>query len=129
RLSVRTPPFHGGESGSIPLGSASVFKCLLQCRCATALQYLFVVYYPARYPAPSSSTCAQCCRVGALSRPPPINDPKECTSDLCDCFVVGRPSLEPPLRRRPEDRAADSEAAHEGLFGACRERAPEIGLR
>jgi hypothetical protein len=24
RLSVRTPPFHGGESGSIPLGSASV---------------------------------------------------------------------------------------------------------
>jgi hypothetical protein len=22
RLSVRTPPFHGGESGSIPLGSA-----------------------------------------------------------------------------------------------------------
>ena len=23
RLSVRTPPFHGGESGSIPLGSAS----------------------------------------------------------------------------------------------------------
>src|SRR5271169_449739 len=25
RLSVRTPPFHGGESGSIPLGSASRF--------------------------------------------------------------------------------------------------------
>src|SRR4051812_8046398 len=25
RLSVRTPPFHGGESGSIPLGSASHF--------------------------------------------------------------------------------------------------------
>lgn len=25
RLSVRTPPFHGGESGSIPLGSASFF--------------------------------------------------------------------------------------------------------
>ena len=24
RLSVRTPPFHGGESGSIPLGSASL---------------------------------------------------------------------------------------------------------
>src|SRR6185437_7716887 len=24
RLSVRTPPFHGGESGSIPLGSATV---------------------------------------------------------------------------------------------------------
>lgn len=24
RLSVRTPPFHGGESGSIPLGSANV---------------------------------------------------------------------------------------------------------
>src|ERR1700738_450617 len=23
RLSVRTPPFHGGESGSIPLGSAN----------------------------------------------------------------------------------------------------------
>src|SRR4051794_30747287 len=23
RLSVRTPPFHGGESGSIPLGSAT----------------------------------------------------------------------------------------------------------
>jgi hypothetical protein len=28
RLSVRTPPFHGGESGSIPLGSASVFNGL-----------------------------------------------------------------------------------------------------
>src|SRR4051812_16112253 len=26
RLSVRTPPFHGGESGSIPLGSASEFN-------------------------------------------------------------------------------------------------------
>src|SRR5260370_18088296 len=25
RLSVRTPPFHGGESGSIPLGSAKCF--------------------------------------------------------------------------------------------------------
>ena len=24
RLSVRTPPFHGGESGSIPLGSAII---------------------------------------------------------------------------------------------------------
>jgi hypothetical protein len=29
RLSVRTPPFHGGESGSIPLGSASYFNDLL----------------------------------------------------------------------------------------------------
>src|ERR1700720_2027221 len=28
RLSVRTPPFHGGESGSIPLGSAIVFNGL-----------------------------------------------------------------------------------------------------
>jgi hypothetical protein len=28
RLSVRTPPFHGGESGSIPLGSASNFNGL-----------------------------------------------------------------------------------------------------
>src|SRR4249920_3314469 len=28
RLSVRTPPFHGGESGSIPLGSANVFNVL-----------------------------------------------------------------------------------------------------
>src|ERR1700704_5656618 len=28
RLSVRTPPFHGGESGSIPLGSASIFNGL-----------------------------------------------------------------------------------------------------
>ena len=28
RLSVRTPPFHGGESGSIPLGSANLFKYL-----------------------------------------------------------------------------------------------------
>jgi hypothetical protein len=28
RLSVRTPPFHGGESGSIPLGSANPFKYL-----------------------------------------------------------------------------------------------------
>src|ERR1700760_1599313 len=30
RLSVRTPPFHGGESGSIPLGSAisSHLRCL-----------------------------------------------------------------------------------------------------
>src|SRR5690348_6638686 len=28
RLSVRTPPFHGGESGSIPLGSANDFKGL-----------------------------------------------------------------------------------------------------
>jgi hypothetical protein len=27
RLSVRTPPFHGGESGSIPLGSANAFRC------------------------------------------------------------------------------------------------------
>ena len=27
RLSVRTPPFHGGESGSIPLGSATCFLC------------------------------------------------------------------------------------------------------
>lgn len=26
RLSVRTPPFHGGESGSIPLGSANTAK-------------------------------------------------------------------------------------------------------
>ena len=26
RLSVRTPPFHGGESGSIPLGSATPIK-------------------------------------------------------------------------------------------------------
>ena len=26
RLSVRTPPFHGGESGSIPLGSATADK-------------------------------------------------------------------------------------------------------
>jgi hypothetical protein len=26
RLSVRTPPFHGGESGSIPLGSATTFQ-------------------------------------------------------------------------------------------------------
>src|SRR5436190_16592611 len=26
RLSVRTPPFHGGESGSIPLGSANEFN-------------------------------------------------------------------------------------------------------
>ena len=29
RLSVRTPPFHGGESGSIPLGSASAFIFIL----------------------------------------------------------------------------------------------------
>ena len=28
RLSVRTPPFHGGESGSIPLGSANGFNDL-----------------------------------------------------------------------------------------------------
>jgi hypothetical protein len=28
RLSVRTPPFHGGESGSIPLGSAINFNGL-----------------------------------------------------------------------------------------------------
>lgn len=28
RLSVRTPPFHGGESGSIPLGSAIKFPTL-----------------------------------------------------------------------------------------------------
>lgn len=28
RLSVRTPPFHGGESGSIPLGSANSFNDL-----------------------------------------------------------------------------------------------------
>src|SRR5260370_15160575 len=28
RLSVRTPPFHGGESGSIPLGSANLFNGL-----------------------------------------------------------------------------------------------------
>jgi hypothetical protein len=28
RLSVRTPPFHGGESGSIPLGSANNFNGL-----------------------------------------------------------------------------------------------------
>jgi hypothetical protein len=28
RLSVRTPPFHGGESGSIPLGSANDFNRL-----------------------------------------------------------------------------------------------------
>jgi hypothetical protein len=28
RLSVRTPPFHGGESGSIPLGSAIYFNGL-----------------------------------------------------------------------------------------------------
>ena len=28
RLSVRTPPFHGGESGSIPLGSAKYFNGL-----------------------------------------------------------------------------------------------------
>ena len=28
RLSVRTPPFHGGESGSIPLGSANNFNDL-----------------------------------------------------------------------------------------------------
>ena len=28
RLSVRTPPFHGGESGSIPLGSATTDKFL-----------------------------------------------------------------------------------------------------
>jgi hypothetical protein len=28
RLSVRTPPFHGGESGSIPLGSANSFNGL-----------------------------------------------------------------------------------------------------
>src|SRR4051812_30374731 len=26
RLSVRTPPFHGGESGSIPLGSATLAR-------------------------------------------------------------------------------------------------------
>jgi hypothetical protein len=30
RLSVRTPPFHGGESGSIPLGSAIYFSGLAQ---------------------------------------------------------------------------------------------------
>jgi hypothetical protein len=30
RLSVRTPPFHGGESGSIPLGSAIYFNGLAQ---------------------------------------------------------------------------------------------------
>ena len=29
RLSVRTPPFHGGESGSIPLGSASALSIIL----------------------------------------------------------------------------------------------------
>jgi hypothetical protein len=29
RLSVRTPPFHGGESGSIPLGSAIDFNGLV----------------------------------------------------------------------------------------------------
>jgi hypothetical protein len=29
RLSVRTPPFHGGESGSIPLGSASTSRFTL----------------------------------------------------------------------------------------------------
>ena len=28
RLSVRTPPFHGGESGSIPLGSAKAQKSI-----------------------------------------------------------------------------------------------------
>jgi hypothetical protein len=28
RLSVRTPPFHGGESGSIPLGSAITLQTL-----------------------------------------------------------------------------------------------------
>ena len=32
RLSVRTPPFHGGESGSIPLGSASYFNGLASSR-------------------------------------------------------------------------------------------------
>src|SRR5438477_2659584 len=30
RLSVRTPPFHGGESGSIPLGSAREINNLAQ---------------------------------------------------------------------------------------------------
>ena len=32
RLSVRTPPFHGGESGSIPLGSASYINGLAPSR-------------------------------------------------------------------------------------------------
>ena len=31
RLSVRTPPFHGGESGSIPLGSAKHLNGLAPC--------------------------------------------------------------------------------------------------
>src|SRR5665213_438067 len=31
RLSVRTPPFHGGESGSIPLGSATAPVPTLPC--------------------------------------------------------------------------------------------------
>src|SRR6266481_1259159 len=38
RLSVRTPPFHGGESGSIPLGSATASeKRLLQKGCSLQL--------------------------------------------------------------------------------------------
>src|SRR5437660_12787872 len=32
RLSVRTPPFHGGESGSIPLGSASIAAAVMPVR-------------------------------------------------------------------------------------------------
>ena len=32
RLSVRTPPFHGGESGSIPLGSAKQSIQYVTCR-------------------------------------------------------------------------------------------------
>jgi hypothetical protein len=32
RLSVRTPPFHGGESGSIPLGSANEINGLSEVK-------------------------------------------------------------------------------------------------
>src|ERR1019366_1489741 len=43
RLSVRTPPFHGGESGSIPLGSASITKgCLLVLLCHKFLRGMFL---------------------------------------------------------------------------------------
>src|SRR5947207_10978281 len=36
RLSVRTPPFHGGESGSIPLGSAIYFNGLAPGKITTS---------------------------------------------------------------------------------------------
>jgi hypothetical protein len=50
RLSVRTPPFHGGESGSIPLGSASNFSGLT---------------------LPSASGVQQVARIRAVQRPHP----------------------------------------------------------